>query len=82
MSPSTALPFNAIPGPTMLENIVRFTRGGFRDFAVFLERNFKRHGPIFKYVMPGVKVVPTFVIHQTADTYSLQHLTIAKRVFH
>ncbi len=57
MSPSTALPFNAIPGPTMLENIVRFTRGGFRDFAVFLEKNFKRHGPIFKYVMPGVKVV-------------------------
>ncbi len=57
MSPSTALPFNAIPGPTMLENIVRFTRGGFRDLAVLLEKNFKRHGPIFKYVMPGVKVV-------------------------
>ena len=57
ISPSTALPFNAIPGPTVLENIVRFTRGGFRDLAVFLEKNFKRHGPIFKYVMPGVKVV-------------------------
>jgi cytochrome P450 family 49 subfamily A len=57
MSPSTALPFNAIPGPTILENIVRFSRKGFRDYPVFLEKNFKRYGPIFKFVMPGVKVV-------------------------
>ncbi len=57
MSPSTALPFDAIPGPTMLENLVRYTRGGLKDYHVFLEKNFKRYGPIFKYVMPGVDVV-------------------------
>ncbi len=55
--PSTALPFDAIPGPSLLENLVRYTRGGFRDYPVFLEKNFKRYGPIFKFVMPGVEVV-------------------------
>ena len=57
MSPSTALPFDAIPGPTLLENIVRYIRVGFRDYDVFLKKNFQRYGPIFKFVMPGVKVV-------------------------
>ena len=56
MSP-TALPFDAIPGPTMFENLVKYTRGGFQDYPVFLEKNFKRYGQIFKYVMPGVSVV-------------------------
>jgi cytochrome P450 family 49 subfamily A len=57
MNPSTALPFDAIPGPTPLENIVRYIRGGVRDYHVFLEKNFQRYGPIFKYVMPGMNVV-------------------------
>ena len=56
-SPSTTLPFDAIPGPSLLENIVRYTRKGFRDYPLFLEKNFKQYGPIFKFVMPGVKVV-------------------------
>ena len=55
-SPAT-LPFDAIPGPNLLENIVRYTRKGFRDYHLFLEKNFKQYGPIFKFVMPGVKVV-------------------------
>ena len=55
-SPST-LPFDAIPGPTLFENLVRYVRQGSRDYHLFLERSFKQYGPIFKYVMPGVEVV-------------------------
>ena len=57
MNFSTTLPFDAIPGPSPFENFVRYIRQGSRDYHLFLEKNFKQYGPIFKFVMPGVKVV-------------------------
>lgn len=54
---SKVLPFDAIPGPSMFENFVRYTRQGFRDYHAFLDRNFRRYGEIFKFALPGVSVI-------------------------
>ena len=57
MCTSATLPFGAIPGPSQFENFARYIRQGSRDYHLFLERSFKQYGPIFKFVMPGVKMV-------------------------
>ena len=53
----SAKPFREMPGPSMLANVIKYSRQSMDNFHRDIVEGFEKYGPVYKFVLPGFKMV-------------------------